>query len=147
MASQLIGLFHTRNAALQAVEEVAALGFDAEMMKVEHLGPRATMIRLALRAGQGGFIGAALGLAFVFVVPSEFLLPIMVICGAAGGLLNIRLSRPKPLPVEVEDTSVQVLVVVQGKDLETARMVLAKEGGAVVEPQNAAVGREDPETS
>ena len=92
MASQLIGTFHTRNAALLAVEELAVLGFDAEMIEVEHEGSRAALIRLVLRGAQGGVIGGALGLATVFVVPGEFLLPIMVICGAAGALLNIRLT-------------------------------------------------------
>lgn len=133
MASQLVGTFHTRNAALQAMEELAVLGFDVEMVKVEHQGSRAALIRLVLRGAQGGFIGAALGLVTVFVVPSEFLLPIMVLVGAAGALLNIRLTRPRELPMEVEDTTVQALVVVRGADIETATMVLKKEGSTAVE--------------
>ena len=132
MASQLIGSFHTRNAALQAMEELAAQGFDVEMLKVDHAGPRAALIRLALRAAQGGVIGGALGLAAVFISPSEFLLPIMVLCGAAGAMLNIRLTRPRPLPIDVPDTSVQALVVVQGADLETATMILTKEGSTAI---------------
>lgn len=133
MASQLIGSFHTRNAALQAMEELAAQGFDVEMLKVDHAGPRAALIRLALRGAQGGVIGGALGLAAVFISPSEFLLPIMVLCGAAGAMLNIRLTRPRPLPIEVPDTSVQALVVVQGTDLETATMILTKEGSTAIQ--------------
>lgn len=133
MASQLVGTFHTRNAALQAVEELAALGFDVEMLKVEHQGSRAALFRLVLRIAQGGVIGAALALVTVFVVPSEFLLPIMVIGGAAGAFLNVRLTRPRELPIEVEDTTVQALVVVQGADIETATMILRKEGSTTIE--------------
>jgi len=132
MASQLVGSFHTRNAALQAMEELAALGFDVEMLKVEHQGSRAALFRLVLRIAQGGVIGAALALVTVFVVPSEFLLPIMVIGGAAGAFLNVRLTRPRELPVEVEDATVQALVVVQGADIETATMILKKEGSTAV---------------
>ena len=132
MAGQLVGSFHTRNAALQAVEELAALGFDVEMLKVEHHGSRAALFRLVLRIAQGGVIGAALALVTVFIVPSEFLLPIMVIGGAAGAFLNVRLTRPQELPLEVEDTTVQALVVVQGADIETATMILRKEGSTAV---------------
>ena len=91
------------------------------------------MIRLILRIAQGGVIGAALALVTVFVVPSEFLLPTMVIGGAAGALLNVRLTRQQELPIEVEDTSVQVLVIVQGADPETATMVLRKEGSTAIQ--------------
>lgn len=133
MASQLVGCFHTRNAALQAVEELAPLGFTVEVLRVSHKGSRAALIHLILRGAQGGVIGAALGLATVFVVPSEFLLPIMVITGTAGALLNIRLTGPRPLPIVVADTSVQALVVVQGQNLETATMILRKEGSTAIE--------------
>lgn len=133
MTNQLIGSFHTRNAALQAVEELAPLGFDVEVLRVRHRGSRAALIHLVLRGAQGGVIGAAIGLAFVFIVPSEFLLPIMVITGTAGALLNIRLTGPKPLPIAVADTSVQALVVVQGNSLETAKMILRKEGSTAIE--------------
>lgn len=133
MASRLVGSFHTRNAALQAVEELAALGFDVEMMKVEHRGSRAALFHLVLRVAQGGVIGGAIGLVFVFIVPAEFLLPIMVICGAAGAYLNVRLTRGRELPVAVEDTSVQSLVVVRGADLETATMILRKEGSTAIQ--------------
>ena len=133
MASQLIGSFHTRNAALLAVEELAVLGFDAEIIEVEHEGSRAALIRLVLRGAQGGVIGGALGLATVFVVPGEFLLPIMVICGAAGALLNIRLTGQRVLPIEVQDTSVQALVVVRCTDPDTATMILRKEGSTAVQ--------------
>ena len=132
MASQLIGSFHTRSAALLAVEELAVLGFDVEMVKVEHEGSRAALIRLVLRGAQGGVIGGALGLGTVFVVPSEFLLPVMVLCGAAGALLNIRLTSQKALPIEVQDTSVQALVVVRCTDLDTATMILKKEGSTAI---------------
>ena len=110
------------------------LGFDVEMLKVERQGSRAALIRLVLRGAQGGVIGGALGLAFVFVVPSEFLLPVMVVCAAAGALVNIRLTRPRELPIAVEDTSVQVLLVVQGADVETATMVLRNEGSTAIQP-------------
>ena len=140
MASKLIGSFHTRNAALQATEELAVLGYDVEMLPVEHAGTRASMARVVLRGAQGAFIGGALGLAGVFFTPSEFLLPLAVTCSAAGALINVRLTRPKEPPVAVEDSSVQVLVVVQGRDLETARMVLQKEG--VV-----AIHQTDPDTA
>lgn len=133
MASQLIGSFHTRNAALLAVEELAARGYDVEMLKVEHEGSRAALIRLVLRGAQGGFIGGALGLASVFVVPSEFLLPIMVVCGAAGALVNIRLTRQPELPIAVADTSVQALVVARGADTDTATMILRKEGSTAIQ--------------
>ena len=133
MAGRLVGSFHTRNAALQAMEELAALGFDVEMLKVEHHGSRAALVRLVLRIAQGGVIGGAVGLGLVFVVPSEFLLPVMVIAGAAGAFLNVRLTRPPELPVAVEDTSVQALVVVRGSDTETATMVLRKEGGTDIQ--------------
>ena len=145
MASQLIGSFHTRNAALQAVEELAALGFDVEVLKVEHHGSRAALIRLILRGAQGGVIGGALGLTAVFVSPSEFLLPIMVVCGAAGALLNIRLTRQKELPIAVDDTSVQALVVVQGVDLDTATMILRKEGSAAIQRAETRTERETAE--
>lgn len=147
MASQLVGSFHTRNAALQAVEELAALGYDVEMMKVEHHGSRAALVRLVLRIAQGGVIGGAVGLAFVFVVPSEFLLPVMVVCGAAGAIVNVRLTRPPELPVNVADTSVQALVVVRGADTETAMMILRKEGSTAIEEKTAQfeqeTGRQD----
>ncbi len=133
MAGQLVASFHTRTAALHAVEELAALGCDVEMMKVEHQGSRAALIRLILRVAQGGVIGAAVALVTVFVVPSEFLLPIMVIGGAAGAVFNVRLTRPPELPMEVEDSSVQVLVIVQGANLETATMVLRKEGSTAIQ--------------
>lgn len=133
MTSQLVGSFHTRNAALQAVEELAALGFDVEMMKVEHRGSRAALFHLVLRIAQGGVIGGAVGLVFVFIVPSEFLLPVMVVCGAAGAYLNVRLTRARELPIAVEDTSVQSLVVVRGADLETATMILRKEGSTAIQ--------------
>ena len=133
MASQLVGSFHTRNAALLAVEELAARGYDVEMLKVEHEGSRAALIRLVLRGAQGGFIGGALGLASVFVVPSEFLLPIMVVCGAAGALVNIRLTRQPELPIAVADTSVQALVVARGADTDTATMILRKEGSTAIQ--------------
>lgn len=133
MVSQLIGSFHTRNAALQAIEELAALGNDVEFVPVEHGGTRAAAVRVILRGAQGAFIGGAIGLAAVFIVPSEFLLPVAIICSAAGGLLNVRLTRPKPLPIAVEDTSVQVLVIVHGRDLDTARMVLQKEGVTAIQ--------------
>ncbi len=133
MASRVVGSFLTRAAALQAVEELAALGCDVEMMKVEHQGSRAAMIRLILRIAQGGVIGAALALLTVFVVPSEFLLPTMVIGGAAGAAFNVRLTRQPELPIEVEDPSVQVLVIVQGANLETATMVLRKEGSTAIQ--------------
>ena len=68
------------------------LGFVVEMVPIEHEGSRAALFRLFIRGAQGSFIGGALGLATVFVVPSEFLLPAMVICGAAGALFNIRLT-------------------------------------------------------
>ena len=140
MADRLVGSFHTRNAALQAVEELAALGFDVEMLKVEHHGSRAALVRLVLRIAQGGVIGAAVGLALVFIVPSEFLLPVMVVAGAAGAFLNVRLTRPPELPVAVEDASVQALVVVRGGDTEMATMVLRKEGGtAIQEAENQSV--------
>ena len=109
------------------------LGFVVEMVPIEHEGSRAALFRVFLRGAQGSFIGGALGLATVFVVPSEFLLPAMVICGAAGALFNIRLTRQKEPPIPVEDTSVQVLVVVQGSDLDTARMILRKEGGTAIQ--------------
>ncbi len=137
MAGRLVGSFHTRNAALQAVEELAALGFDVEMLKVEHYGSRAALFRLILRIAQGGIIGAAVGLAFVFIVPSEFLLPVMVMAAAAGAFLNVRLTQPPELPVAVDDTSVQALVVVRGSDTETARMVLRKEGGTAIQETEA----------
>ena len=137
MASQFVGTFHTRNAALQAVEELAALGYDVEMLKVEHQGSRAVLVRLVLRSAQGGVIGGAAGLAFVFIVPSEFLLPIMVICGTAGAFLNVRLTRPRELPIEVTDTSVQALVVVRGADAETATMILRKEGSTAIQEKTA----------
>ena len=108
------------------------LGFDAEMVKVEHEGSRVALVRLVLRGAQGGVIGGALGLATVFVVPSEFLLPIMVMCGAAGALLNIRLTSQKAPPIEVQDTSVQALVVVRCTDLDTATMILRKEGSTAI---------------
>ncbi len=140
MADRLVGSFHTRNAALQAVEELAALGFDVEMLKVEHHGSRAALVRLVLRIAQGGVIGAAVGLALVFIVPSEFLLPVMVVAGAAGAFLNVRLTRQPELPVAVEDASVQALVVVRGGDTEMATMVLRKEGGtAIQEAENQSV--------
>ena len=133
MSSQLIGSFHTRNAALLAMEELAARGYDVELLKVEHEGSRAALIRLVLRGAQGGVIGGALGLATVFVVPSEFLLPIMVVCGAAGALVNIRLTRQPELPIAVADTTVQALVVARGADTDTATMILRKEGGTAIQ--------------
>ncbi len=147
MASKLIGSFHTRNAALQAVEELAAQGFDVEMLKVDHAGPRAALFRRALRGAQGGVIGAALGLTAVFVAPGEFLLPIAVLTGAAGAFLNIRLTRPRPLPLEVADTSVQALVVVQGIDLETAAMILTKEGSTAIQRAETPAGAESAPSS
>ena len=48
MASQLVGSFHTRNAALQAVEELAVLGFEVEMVPIEHEGSRAALFRRLL---------------------------------------------------------------------------------------------------
>ena len=42
------------------------------------------------------------------------------------------LTRPQELPIEVEDTTVQALVVVQGADTETATMILRKEGSTAV---------------
>ena len=133
MASQLVGSFHTRNAALLALEELAARGYDVELLRVEHEGSRAALIRLVLRGAQGGVIGGALGLAFVFIVPSEFLLPIMVVCGAAGALVNIRLTRQPELPIAVADTSVQALVVARGADTDTATMILRKEGSTAIQ--------------